>query len=311
MRKNSKFVSKEKKEIKIILIIVILFLGFVFMYFYNSANYVIIRFDELGALTKNMVAYYNGFKIGKIVRIDPDKDFKHTLVKVNLTHKDLNLPQNTTVHVENFPNGELYLEFLYPSSPSFKTIKRGDILEGVAPYSLEQFMLGQNISGVSDIVSLHVIKALNATEIANMEMTKFFHNTSGLINENRKGVKASVDNTKAMTKSLAQMAENLNQTSKNINQVSKKLNSALDEAILKDTTSNIKVTTENISKATKDIDKTMQKIDDTISHANATAENLNVITEGVKATLSKKFAGMRIMFGTPVNQEKCKINPCK
>lgn len=304
MRKFPEDISKIKKESKKLLVILIILLAAIGAYIYNSTYYVNIRFDELGPLTKNMTAYYNGFKVGKIVRIEPDKDFKHTLVKVNLIHKNMNLPQNTTVHVESFPNGELYLQFIYPSSPSFKTIKRGDLLEGIAQYNLEEFMLGQNISGVSDIVSLHVIRALNATEIANQEMKNFFENTSKLIKDNSRGINASVNNTAAMTKSLAQMAENLNQSSK-------KINNALDEATLKSTTTNIKDTTDNISQATKDIDKTVKKIDDTISQVNATAQNLNSITSGLNETLSQKFAGMRIMFGTPVKQKFNVKNACK
>jgi len=294
------FIENISNKKKWLIIFVLIFLTIIGLYIYLTKNYVIIRFNELGALTKNMPVYYNGFKIGKIVRIDPDDDFKHTLVRVNLKYKNLKLPQNTTVRVENFAQGELYLNFIYPNSPSFKTIQRGDRLEGIAPYSIEQFMLGQNISGVTDIVSLHVIQALKATEIANMEMTAFFKNTSKVVNENSKGIKASVANTTAMTKSLAQMADNLNDASK-------KINNALDEKTLKDSTSNIKdstsnfkVTTDNLSKATKDFDKTMKKIDDTIAHANATAENLNSISSGLNETLSKRFAGMRIFFGTPI-----------
>lgn len=301
MQKFPENISKITIEIKKSLIILVILLSIIGVYIYYTTYYVIIRFDELGPLTKNMTAYYNGFKIGKIVRIEPDNDFRHTLVKVNLTHKNINLPQNTTVHVERFPNGELYLQFIYPSSPSFKTIKRGDILEGISPYSLEQFMLGQNIGGVTDIVSQHVIKTLNATEIANQEIKIFFQNSSKLVNENRKGINVSVNNTAAMTKSLAQMAENLNQTSK-------KINDALDEATLKDTTSNIRDTTDNVSRATKDIDKTIKKIDNTIFHANAAAENLNSITCGLNETLGKRCGGMRVMFGIPVKPKKCERN---
>lgn len=293
-----------KIETKKLLIILITFLAVCVIYFYNNSSfYVIIRFDELGALTKNMAAYYNGFKIGKIVRIQPDNDFKHTLVKVNLIYKDIKLPQNTTVHVQNFPNGELYLEFLYPDSPSFKILKRGELLEGIAPYSLEQFMLGQNISGVSDIVSLHVIRALKATEIANIEMTNFFKNTSKLVKENSDEIQASTRNAQAMTKSLAQMADNLNQTAK-------KLNEAIDSSTIKDSTINIKTTTENISKATKDLDKTMKKVDETVAQVQATSENLNSITSGVNETLGKKFGGMRLMFGKPVSRKSAVKNAC-
>lgn len=294
---------KKKKGIKKTLIVGIIFLALVAIYFYCATPYIIVRFNELGPLTKNMSAYYNGFKIGKIVRITPDKDFMHTLARVNLNQTDINLPQNTTVHVERFPNGELYLQFVYPQSPSLRLIKRGDIIEGISPYSLEQFMLGQNISGVTDVVSQHIIRALDATEIANIEIKLFFQSTSKLINENKKGIDASVNNTEIMTKNLAQMAENLNQTSK-------KINNSLDETILKGTTSNIKDTTDNVSKATKDIGKTIEKIDDTISQANAAATNLNSITSGLNETLNKRFGGMRVMFGTPVKPKNCQKNVC-
>lgn len=304
MENFSENISKNKKEIKKLLILIIILLIAAVIYVYTTANYVIIRFDELGALSKNMSVYYNGFKVGRIVYIGPDKDFKHTLARVNLIHKKLDLPQNTTVKVQSFPSGELYLEFVYPQSPSLKTIKRGEVLEGIATYSLEEFMLGQNISGVTDIVSLHVIRALNATEIANIEMKKFFENTSQLIKDNSRGIKSSVDNTAAMTKSLAQMAENLNQASR-------KINNALDEKSLKNTTSNIKDTTSNIANATKDIDKTMKKIDDTISQVNTTAENLSSISSGLKVTLGQRFGGMRIMFGTPVKQKNGYKNACQ
>ena len=90
----------------------------------------------------------------------------------------------------------------------------------------------------------------------------------------------------------------------------KKINNALDEKSLKDTTSNIKNTTENLSEATKDIDKTMKKIDDTISQVNIAAQNLNSITSGVNETLSKRFGGMRIIFGTPIKPQNCVKNAC-
>lgn len=303
MKKNPINIKKMKISIKTISIIFILFMIIISGYIYTTKFYVIIRFDDLGSITKNMGAYYNGFKIGKIVSIKPDNDFKHMIARVNLTYKNLQLPQNTTVRVQSFPNGELYLQFVYPQSPSLKAIKRGDVLEGIAKYSIEEFMIGQNISGVTDVVSYHVIKTLNATEIANNEIKMFFQNASKLINENSRKINASVNNTATMTENLAQMAENLNQTSK-------KINNTLDEQILENTTSNIKDTSDNIAKATKDIDKTVRKIDDTISQVNAVSKNLNSITSGLNETLSKRFAGLRIIFGTPVKQKNCEKSCC-
>ncbi len=293
-------IVKKKKGIIKLLTICITLVIITGLYINNATNYVMVRFNELGPLSRNMVVYYNGFNLGRVGPLGPATAYKHTLVKVNLIGENINLPQNTTVFVGSFPNGDLYLQLAYPKSPSLNKMKRGDILEGISPYSLEQFMMGQNISGVTDVVSMHIIKALNSADAANQEIKVFFRAGTDLIKGNEKGIDTSIKNTISMTKNLAQMAENLNQTSK-------KLNNAVDETLLKntttninDTTTNIKDTTGNISKATKDIDKTMKKVDDTISELNSTAKNLNYMTNGLNGTLSKRFAGIRILFGTPV-----------
>ncbi len=301
LQEDISIIKKQSKKILAVLGVLFIFAA---IYIYNTTYYIIIRFDELGPLVKNMPAYYNGFKIGKIVAINPDKDFKHILVKVNLKEKSLKLPQNTIVYVERFPSGGLYLQFSYPASPSLNPLRRGDLLEGVAPYNVEQFMMGQSVSGMTDVVSVHIVKALNSADATNQEVKLFFKLATTLIEQNSKAINKSVNNTSDMTKNLAQMAQNLNQ-------VSKKLNNAIDETELKSTTSNIKDTTENIAKATNDIDKTVKKIDDTIVQVNETAQNLNSITSGLNNTLSKRFAGIRIIFGKPVKQN-CDIrNACK
>jgi methyl-accepting chemotaxis protein len=233
-----------------------------------------------------------------------------------LIAQGLNLPQNTTVHVKSFPTGELYLEFIYPPNPSLRSIRRGEVLEGISPYSIEEFMLGQNISGVTDVVSIHVIKALQATEIANIEMKNFFENTSSVIKDNKEGINASVDNTVAMTKSLAEMAENLNQAAQKINNsidsqsIRESTSNIKDSSLnIKDSTSNlkdssqsIKNTTDSIFGSTKGLDKTMNKVDDTISQINCAARNINCMTQGLNETLSKRFGGARVLFGTPVKK---------
>lgn len=306
-----------KKGIKIIIFALIIFLLIIAVFIYNSTNYIIVRFNELGPLMKNMPVYYSGFKVGKIIRIKPDNDYKHILVKVGLNQKII-IPQNTVVSVNSFPNGGLYLQFVYPSSPSLNMIRRGDMLEGIAPYSLEQFMMGQSVAGFSDVVSAHIVKALDSADAASQEMRVFFQVTSQLIKDNGAGITDSVNNTEAMTESLAEMAENLNQVAQNLNQTSRKINNSIDEKVLKDSllnikgsTSNIKDATGNIYKATKDIDKTMKGINDAVSQVNSAAENLNSITVGVKEALSKKFAGMRIMFGRPVKSKKYEKYYCK
>lgn len=300
MASNSENIKKVKRGIKDLLIILMFFLVILGIYLYNTQYYVIVRFNELGPLSKNMAVYYKGFKVGRISKLSPDDDFKHILVKVTLSTSDLELPQNTIVTVERFPNGELYLQFLYPQSPSLNPLRRGDLVEGIAPYSLEQFMLSQNVSGMTDIVSEHIVQALRAADAANQEINIFFKTTTKLINVNSKGITTSVNNVKTMTENLAKMSQNLNQTSE-------KLNNAIEEqglkdaaSNIKDTTGNIKVITENISSATKDLNKTMQKVDDALAQVSTTAQNIDSVANGLNQTLGKRFGGMRVMFGTPI-----------
>lgn len=286
-----KIMNLDRGAKKLLIWLVIVLVGIAF--YINQANdYVIIRFDELGFVAKNMNAYYNGFKIGKIISVEPDNDFKHVLAKLRFNQKKINLPQNTTVRVQSFPSGELYLEFVYPESPSLRPIVRGTVLQGIARYSVEDFMQGQNVSGMTDIVSLHVVRTLRATEIANHEIKMFFQNASTMVNENRSGVKATVDNAEKMTANLAQTAANLND-------LSEKLDNAIDEDALKQTTSNIKTTTDNVVQLTQDLDTTVNNINATVDEFHTAAQHLNAVTGGLNTTLSKKFGGMRVLFGTP------------
>lgn len=284
-----KFQNGKKK-----LIFLLLFLTILGFYWYISSDYVIIRFDELGSVGKNMNAYYNGFRVGRVISVEPDVDFKHVLAKLRFNTKNINLPQNTTVRVQSFPTGELYLELVYPQSPSLKPIVRGTVIEGIAQYNVEEFMQGQNVSGMTDIVTVHVVRTLKATEIANHEIRMFFQNASSLVNENRQGVKKSVDNTQKMTANLAKMAVNLNN-------LSDKLNKSIDEKALKQTTSNVKDSSDNIVKLTQDLDKTVNNIDATVDEFHAAAQHLNAVTSGLNTSLSKRFGGMRVMFGTPTS----------
>lgn len=288
--KNLPKIQNCKKKLAFLL----LFLALLGFYLYNANDYVIVRFDELGSVGKNMNAYYNGFKVGRIISVEPDVDFKHVLAKLKFNTKNINLPQNTTVRVQSFPTGELYLEFIYPQSPSLKPIVRGTVLEGIAQYNVEEFMQGQNVSGMTDIVTVHVVRTLRATEIANQEIQLFFRNASSLVNENRKGVKKSVNNAEKMTANLAQMAANLND-------LSDKLNKSIDENALKQTTSNVKDSSENIAKLTQDLDKTVNNIDATVDEFHSAAQHLNAVTSGLNTSLSKRFGGMRVMFGTPTS----------
>ncbi len=314
-------ISKEelKKDInisKIILIITIIVGGF---FFHNKyfGYYIFAKFEELGPVTKNMPVYYKGFQIGKTEKVSPDDDYRHSIVKINIQQKDTKLPENTYTVVDRFPDGQNYLELVYPDKPALRLMKKGTVIEGKTHYSLESFMRGQAYSG-ADIVSENVSRTLASAEETNKELRNFFSTATDILEDNRDSIKQITTNTAKMTNSFAQMADNLNKTSNKINvalnanqlkNVGKniELSSANIMNTTKntsDTTQNFKSTSENINDATKDIDKIIKKIDATICQAHSTAYNLNVLTNGLNELMNKRFAGLKIFFGKPIDSSK-------
>lgn len=292
MNKLSEIILKHAKAIFNLLIIVGVLLGLYWVYQTFYEYYVFVRFKELGPLTKNMAAYYKGFVIGKVTNIGPDDDYKASIVKVVINNENTRLPSNTFVVVQKFPDGQNYLEFIYPDKPALRLMQKGDVLEGIANYSLEQFMHGQTRWGVTDVVSEYTLKALDSADETNREIRMFFKEASEILRENRQSIKQTAQNTEKMTESLAKAAENLNKTSQNFIEISQ----------------NIKTTTTDINNSTKGMDKTTNKISSILSQIQATATNLNKITAGLLQVLSKRFAGMRIMFGKPLSDDNIQNN---
>ena len=136
MKNFLKNIGEKRNRISKPFLIMIFLVAAVWAYIYFSTFYIIVRFDELGRISKNMSVYYNGFKVGKIVSIEPDRDFKHTLAKVVFSVKKLNLPDNTKVELKSFPSGELYLQLVYPSSVSLKNLKRGLFSNGLSDVTI-------------------------------------------------------------------------------------------------------------------------------------------------------------------------------
>lgn len=299
MNKLFEIISTHIKAIFNLLFLSLVALGLFWVYQTFFGYYVLIRFKELGPLTKNMTAYYKGFVIGKSTSVGPDEDYKASIVKVVLKHENTMLPSNTFVIVGQFPNGQNYLEFIYPDKPTLRLMGKGDVLEGITSYSLEQFMHGQTRSGTTDLVSENVIKTLNTTDETNREIQNFFATASEVLQENRQNIKQTTQNTAKMTASLAQSAKNTVSMTASLAQSAKTLNEA---------TENIKTTTADINKATKDTDKTTNKIHSTMSEFHAAAANINKITAGMLRVLNKKFAGMRILFGRPIQADETQNN---
>lgn len=106
MNKFLEIFTKNKNLIYRVLFICIITTGIYFIYQMLFGNYVLVRFKDLGPLTKNMPVYYKGFVIGKTTHVGPDEDYKASIVKVKLNNEYKKLPKNTFVIVQNFPTGQ-------------------------------------------------------------------------------------------------------------------------------------------------------------------------------------------------------------
>ena len=76
-----------------------------------------------------MNVYYKGFKVGKTVKIYPDKEYTNTYLKLKIYPSDINLPNNITAKINKTKTKE-YINIIYPESPSLKKIKDDDIIKG-------------------------------------------------------------------------------------------------------------------------------------------------------------------------------------
>ena len=75
----------------------VLFCAFTIYFIFKilSYTYVTIEYTKLRPFRGYPPVVYNGFKIGRCIRIKPDKSYTKTRMTVVLFPKDLNLPRNT------------------------------------------------------------------------------------------------------------------------------------------------------------------------------------------------------------------------
>ena len=73
-------------------------------YFYRTRTYVTAEFKNLRPFHDRAPIYYNGFKIGKVVRVRPNKTYTATIVTLRLHPMDLRLPVNITANLKREKN---------------------------------------------------------------------------------------------------------------------------------------------------------------------------------------------------------------
>ena len=187
-----------------------------------------------------------------------------------------------------------YIDLTPSNDASSEILKNGDTIDGIAI-----FEVGAILSEIADSgLIIPLIQNFSDTALSlnktSSKIENFFSDSSLILKDNRQ-------NLKHATESLNKITSNFNTTfSKDkLNNTTSSVNKSATN--IQEITESVKNITQSVDCATKNLDKTIAKID-------CTASNVKVITCGFKEIMGKRFAGLRIFFGKPLNKDTCRQN---
>lgn len=296
---------KYKSIILIPLCFILVLTSVLWLHEISNRYYITAKFAKSEPLYINMPVYYKGYKIGRTQKIEPTEDYKYTLVKIVLYPKEPKLSKDVIAKAKNPNKGKDYIDLITPDQPSTTLLKNGSIIEGETAFDVEGFL--SDIAEADILVPLlqHFSDVLVSAGKTSDEIRDFFSDSRWILKDSRQNLKQTTNNLAITTKSLVKITskfnnsitkDKLNNTTSNIDKSSTNVLAA---------TESIKNITQSVDCATRNLDKTAAKIDCTISEANTIASNVKVITNGFCQVLGRRFAGLRIFFGKPINNNKC------
>ena len=270
--------------------------GFIFVVhsFYNI--HITAVFEELEPFPRNLNVYYKGFKLGRSVRVRPSKDFTNTRVDMILNAKGISLPDNITAKVKRKDKKD-YIE-----------LKNHSVIQGKKSFDISGYIDEQAEGGGLDEIKDNLNDTVESAGDTLDALTELIGTANDILKDLRPSLKITGENLAVMSQNLSDVTGELSRSAKpkrldntfaNIEQTTKNIERA---------TKNLENASLNVSNITKHADsQTISLVDCVIQNTNAVIENVNVvvsnvndIVKGFKATLSKRFAGMKIMFGKPI-----------
>ena len=270
-------------------------------YIYKTNTYVTAEFKNLRPFHDRAPIYYNGFKIGRVVKVRPNRTYTSTIVTLELHPHDLKLPVNMSANVKkerNRWNRKFdYIDLVYPDKPSGFYLKDGDRISGSTTVELDTYLANQ------DPESLEAMKSDAAETIKNLNITiQTLGDLFSTLNSMAEDVKPNV--VKASS-DLSESTSNFVKVSENATSVTGNINGALSEQRLDSTAKNVQVVTRNVKLMTNEFNKTIPQIGCTINEMNKVLCNIEEMTDGLNCTMRKPFGGLRLIFGSPVSKKKC------
>ncbi len=281
---------------KSLIILTMLFIIGAAYVIYRSNTYVTAEFKNLRPFHTKAPIYLNGYKIGRVIKVRPNKTYTASIVTMELHPYGIKLPVNVVANLkkekDRNDNKFDYIDIIYPSSPSVFYLKDGDKIAGKTTVELESYLANQ------DPDSLDAIKADIAESVKNLNITiqllgDLFENLNSVVSEVKPNVVQVSDDLKQSSEKLVQISNNTDDLTKNIN-------NSLSQEILDETSKNLKEVTGNIKSITGDFSETAPNIGCTIKQVNRVLCNVEEMTAGLNCTMKKPFGGLRLIFGSPV-----------
>lgn len=275
---------------------------------YRTNTYITAEFKELTPFNNSAPIYYNGFKIGKVIKIRPNKTYTSTIVTMELHPHDLKLPINISANLKKAKNRWNkkydYIDITYPKSPSIFFLKDGDRISGKTTVELETFLSNQ------DPASLEAIKNDLAESAKNLNITlqalgDLFATLNEMASEVSPNVVDASSDIKKTSANIVKVSQSATDIANNVTGLSTNVTDALSPDRINSTTYNFQATSENVNHITKNLNDTIPQIACSLQQINEILNNVNEMTEGINCTMQKPFGGMRMIFGSPVSKKKC------
>ena len=286
------------KSIAVLSILVFISVSY---YIYRTRTYVTAEFKNLRPFHDRAPIYYNGFKIGKVVKVRPNKTYTATIVTLRLHPQDLRLPVNITACLKREKNKHSdkfdYIDIIYPKDPSLFLIKDGDRIAGKSSVELDSYLSNQDPESLDDIKEdfAQTVKNLNITVQA---LGQLFDTANSIATDVKPNVvKASSE--------LSQSGENFVKISEHVNNITGNIDGTFDKDAINSTGDDVLAVGDNIKNITGELNKAVPQISCTISELNKILCNLDEMTSGINCTMKKSFGGLRLIFGSPISKKKC------
>lgn len=295
---NKLFIIISKHKIIIIsLFIILISIGLFKLAEEHSRSHIFVKFVKSGPLFKGMPVCFRGYRIGQTQKVILSDDYKYTLVKIVFYPKNPKIPKDIEGVVKKHDFLGNYIDLIVTEETSTAILKNDDIIDGKPIFDIGTFLAKIDDSKILiPLLQNYSDTALSISKTST-KIGDFFSDSRSILKDNR---------------------QNLKHTTESLNKVTSNFNSSFSKDKLDNTTSsvkesanNIQAITENVKNITQSVDCATKNLDKTMAKIDCTASNVKVITGGFREVMGKRFAGLRIIFGKPLNKNNCSSNCLK